>query len=79
LVEIEDEKGFIIKPVNFYTYCEGYIAASDLQKILKEAGWDVYQAVRRDNLSMICDETDQIKKDEIENLVKSIQPYLKNV
>lgn len=74
--EVENEIGFIIKPIEFYKYCWAYIKVQDLQAILKRNGWDAYKIVRKDNLTRICGETPSIQLAEIESLVKKMQPYL---
>jgi hypothetical protein len=78
LEETENEIAFMIEPAKFYKYCMGYISVQDMQTILKEAGWDSYQNVRKDNLSRLCYETLAIEYDEVEKLVKSMLPFIKN-
>ncbi|HXB08012.1 MAG TPA: hypothetical protein VNW04_12870 [Puia sp.] len=65
LDSIEEEIAFGMKPHEFYNLCEGYVHVADLQSIVKTHGFDTYMSVRKDNLSLLCEETRQITQDEI--------------
>jgi len=77
LKKLEDEIGFLIQPVSFYPFCEGFVHVPDFQWVLKGFDIDGYSAVRKDNLSRLCKETSVIGIKKIASLVKAMRPYLK--
>jgi len=77
LRKLEDEIGFFIPPISFYPYCEGFIHVADFQWVLKGFEIEVYNAVRKDNLSRFCAETPVISIKKIAALAEAMRPYLK--
>jgi len=69
LHKLEDEIGFFIPPLQFYSLCEGFIDISDFQLILKDFSIDGYAAVRKENLSEFCRKTPPVG---INKIVKKI-------
>jgi|GEM_PF-3446199 len=77
LKSIEDEIALGMKPLEFYTLSEGYVHVSDLQSIVKSFGFDTYMSVRKDNLSLLCEETRLIDQNEIEAIVAKMRNCIK--
>lgn len=77
LEAIEEEEAYRIKPEDFYSLCEGYIHIIDFQKILLNFGFNTYQSVRKDNLTLLCRSTPALNHDEISLIVEEMRKYLK--
>ena len=77
LNSIEEEIAFSMQPRAFYTLSEGYVHVADLQTIVKMIGFDAYMSVRKDNLSLLCEETRPITQDEIEAIVREMRKCIK--
>lgn len=75
--KLENEIGFFIQPISFYTLCEGFIYLSDFQKVLTDLGIDAYNIVRKDNLTELCKSTPDLSSRNIESLVVGLRVYLK--
>lgn len=73
----EDEVALGIKPSDFYPLCEGYIHIVDFQKILQGFDINVYKAVRKENLTYLCEETLQLNETQINLIVEEMRKYLK--
>jgi len=76
---VEDEIAFELKPLDFYRYCEGYVFATEMQRILQHVNIDAYNVVRLDNLTQLCRETKPWPLSEGRTLVEKMQPYLKQI
>jgi len=77
LKRVEDEVGLKMKPIDFYSYCDGYIHVADLQKLLKDRKIEAYNVVRIDNITRLCSETKDLSVKDIETLVFEMKQYLK--
>ena len=79
LNKLEEEIAFNITPVEFYSYCIGYIEVSDFQKALLKLNVEPepYRSVRIEYLSRLCQETPIIPVKTIKSFVSGIFPIIK--
>jgi len=77
LESVEDEVAFRLKPLDFYPLTEGYIHTVDFQKVLFGLDIDTYKSVRKDNLTLLCENTEPLKESEIDLIVEKMEIFLK--
>lgn len=75
----EEELAFSIAPDDFYKLTEGYIHFRDMQKLLKELDFDIYELVRIDKLTELCSRIKKISTKDLEILMISLEKFIKKV
>ena len=79
LGEYEDEIPFSIKPVDFFSLCEGYVGVEDLKAALLAMGINCYYVVNNANLTMMCGQARRLNPNEILKLWELLLPNLKKM
>ena len=75
----EEEVAFAITPSDFYKLTEGYIHFKDMQKLLKEMGFDVNELVRIEKLTELCNRIKKISAGDLEKLVIRLKKFIKKL
>jgi hypothetical protein len=78
LKKYEQEVAWTIKPIDFYTLCEGYVTVAEIQNVLSNLAIETCVLVFEDNLTNLLKQQAQIKPVITEQIVASLRPFLKH-